>query len=216
MRGETRQPWNWQTFAVAAATLLLVASLVGPRFPREQWLQHLPTIPALVLLFVAARRQWFSMPAHACLVAMTALHIVGARWIYSFVPYEEWCDAVLGSGPREWFGWSRNHYDRLVHLLFGLLTPLPIAEASLRWGRLPRGWSLAWAAAAVMAISAGYEIFEWLLAVIASPETADRYNGQQGDAWDAQKDMALALLGCMIAVAWLWRFGKRVLPPRSA
>ena len=170
------------------------------RFPREQWLQHMPTLPALAGLGWAARRKWLSTAAFACLAAMLVLHIVGARWIYSYVPYERWCDSLFGSGPQEWFGWRRNHYDRFVHLAFGLLMPLPLVETARRYGGLSRTWALAWAIAAVAAASAAYEVFEWLLAVVAAPEFAEHYNGQQGDAWDAQKDMALALVGSLIAV----------------
>lgn len=54
-----------------------------------------------------------------CLVVFLWLHILGARYIYSFVPYDDWSRSVLGSGISEWFGWERNHYDRLVHLCFG-------------------------------------------------------------------------------------------------
>jgi putative membrane protein len=76
-----------------------------------------------------------------------------------------------------------------------------VAEAARRWGGLgrrgaglaPLGW--------VLAVSCLYEIFEWLLTVVAAGETADRYNGQQGDDWDAQKDMALAALGAILVVA---------------
>ena len=143
----------------------------------------------------------------SCLAAMLALHILGARWIYSFVPYEQWCDAVIGSGPSDWFGWTRNHYDRLVHFAFGVLMTLPLAEAARRYARLAPAVALAFAWLAVAGVSAVYEVFEWALAVIAAPDFAEKYNGQQGDFWDAQKDMALAMAGSSIAalgtaIAW--------------
>jgi putative membrane protein len=193
---------------------LLAVSLIRPPYPDEQWLQHLPTVASLVGLAVAARRSWFSTTAFAALAAMLALHIVGARWIYSFVPYDAWCQAIVGSGPRSWFGWDRNHYDRLVHLAFGLLMPLPIAEAAQRFGGQSSVWALATALLAVATISAVYEVAEWLLAVIAAPDFAEAYNGQQGDMWDAQKDMALAIVGSVIAAGWLAVSSKRNQPPR--
>lgn len=193
--------------------LLLALSLLGAPYPREQWLQHLPTVAALVGLGVAARNEWLSNAAFACLALMTALHILGARWIYSYVPYEQLCDAVFSSGPHEWFGWSRNHYDRLVHLAFGLLMPLPIVEAATRYGGLSRRWALVTALSAVAAISAVYEVLEWLLALIAAPDFAEHYNGQQGDAWDAQKDMALAIAGSVMSTLALVATGSK--PPRK-
>jgi putative membrane protein len=196
---------NYQYALLLATMLLLAITLFHPPYPHEQWLQHAPTVVALAALWWAARNKWLSTAAFACLVAFLALHIFGARWIYSNIPYERWCDVAIGSGPREWFGWTRNHYDRLVHLAFGLLMPLPVAEAAVRHGGLSRGWALAVALAAVASAGAAYEIFEWLLAMIAAPEYAERYNGQQGDIWDGQKDMALAMGGSIMAVAWLAR-----------
>lgn len=194
---------NAQYTLVLALAALLAISLIAAPYPREQWLQHVPTVVVLVGLAWAARRRWLSTSAVACLAAMTALHIVGARWIYSYVPYEQWCDAVFGSGPREWFGWRRNHYDRLVHLAFGLLMPGPMVEAAMRYGGLSRRWAVVVALLSVAAASAVYEVLEWLLAIIAAPDFADHYNGQQGDAWDAQKDMALAIVGSVVATMWL-------------
>jgi putative membrane protein len=201
-----------QLALVALLTALLALSLFGGPYPREQWLQHLPTAVSLIALGVAAGRGWLSTPAFTCLAAMLALHIVGARWIYSYVPYERWCDALFGSGPREWFGWRRNHYDRLVHLMFGLLMPLPLVELATRYGGLSRRWAATVAFGAVGAISAIYEVLEWLLAIIAAPEVADRYNGQQGDAWDAQKDMALAIVGSLLVLPCLMMRGRQTPP----
>lgn len=190
---------NYQMAILAAATVLFAGSIGRPIYPNEQWLQHIPTVLALPALLLGARRRWLSNASFTCLATMLALHIVGARWIYSNVPYDDWLRAVAGGGTREWFGLTRNHYDRLVHFAFGLLMTLPIAEATVRYGGLSVAWGLAWAWMTVAGISAVYEVFEWAIAVIAAPDYADRYNGQQGDWWDAQKDMALALLGSTLA-----------------
>jgi putative membrane protein len=203
-----------QLTLVAALVLLLLATMWQPIYPREQWLQHVPTVLAIPALAWSAHKRLLTTGAFACLTVMLALHIIGARWIYSFVPYDQWSMALFGASPREAFGWTRNHYDRFVHLAFGLLMPLPLAETAMHYGNLCRRWALAWALAAVTAISAFYEVFEWLLAVVAAPEMADAYNGQQGDAWDAQKDMALALLGSVIALAWLAMSGAGTIAGR--
>jgi len=199
----TSSPATYQFACVAVCTLLLATTLWSPIYPQEQWLQHVPTVIAIPALFWAARRVWCSDLSMTCLAAMLALHIVGARWIYSYVPYEEWCDAAIGSGPCEWFGWTRNHYDRLVHFAFGMLMTVPIAEASQRFLRLSVPLAIAAAWLAVAGISAAYEVVEWALAVIAAPDFAEKYNGQQGDFWDPQKDMALALAGSSLAACGL-------------
>jgi putative membrane protein len=190
---------SYQTGLVATCAALLAVSLVRPRYPLEQYLQHPPTLIALVALFWAARRRWFSNGAMTCLAAMLALHVVGARWIYSYVPYDRWFEAIFGGSPRPWFGWTRNHYDRFVHLAFGALMIWPLTEAAMGFGGLKRRGALGLSLLAVAAMSAAYEVFEWLLAMIAAPDFAEAYNGQQGDMWDAQKDMALALGGSLAA-----------------
>ena len=186
---------------IAAATTLIAVTWIAPLYPREQWLQHAATIPLLVAAVVAARRRWLSDAAIACCLAFLLLHALAARWIYSYVPYETWCDAAFGSGPAEWFGWRRNHFDRLVHVAFGVLLTPPLRELAQRAGLRPvAACATAWLT--VAGASACYEVFEWLLAVVAAPEMAERYNGQQGDPWDAQKDMALAMAGSTAVLAW--------------
>ena len=180
--------------------LLLFAQIDQP-YPEIALLQHIPTMLLIVASPWLLRRWPMSTASVACIVAFMALHTLGGRYAYSNVPYDEWARALTGTGLSDAFGWSRNHYDRFVHFAFGALSVIPVAEIARRWGGLgARGAALtvlAW----VLAISCLYEIFEWLLTIVAAGETADRYNGQQGDIWDAQKDMALATLGAILVMA---------------
>jgi putative membrane protein len=177
--------------------LLLVAQIEQP-YPEVALLQHLPTMLLLIASPALLRRWPLSTPAVACVVAFLALHTLGGRYAYSNVPYDDWARALTGTTLSESLGWTRNHYDRLVHFAFGALSIVPVAEVARRWGRLGRRGALVVAIGCVLALSSLYEILEWLLTVVAAGETADRYNGQQGDMWDAQKDMALALLGALL------------------
>ncbi|MEX0938423.1 MAG: DUF2238 domain-containing protein [Pirellulales bacterium] len=165
---------NIDRVAVAVVVLMMVASLVWPIYPSEQLLQHIPTLPALVALAVIIDRKVLSRPAWWALLLFFILHVIGARYIYSFVPYDEIARDVSGRT----MGWRRNHYDRFVHLAFGLLLVLPIAELAARHGRMPHTWTVLFAVSAVLALSALYESFEWALAVWLSPEYAKSYNGQ--------------------------------------
>lgn len=189
---------KYQLMLAFLCALALAVSLISPSYPRQQWLQHVPTGFGLLFLLASARHALVSNLSATCITVFVLLHILGARWIYSYVPYDDWMEAVLGTNTTEIFGWKRNHYDRFVHFAFGLLFTYPLTEACTKL------WSLRWLPAillafnAIMAISAGYEVFEWLLAILAAPEFAERYNGQQGDFWDPQKDMALAGLGSAI------------------
>lgn len=187
---------------------LLLAAQIDQPYPEVALLQHLPTMLLLVASPALLRRWPLSTPALACIVVFLALHTFGGRYAYSNVPYDDWARALTGSTLSETFGWGRNHYDRLVHFAFGALSVVPVAEIARRWAGLgPRGAAFA-ALAWVLAISCLYEIFEWLLTIVAAGETADRYNGQQGDIWDAQKDMALATLGAILMMPFAGR-GRR-------
>ena len=107
-----------------------------------------PTARPMAVMMAAPTallRRWpLSTPALACIVAFFALHILGGRYAYSNVPYDDWARAVTGTGLSDAFGWTRNHYDRLVHFALGGLGGVPVAEISRRWGGLPpRGATLA-------------------------------------------------------------------------
>lgn len=179
--------------------LLLLAQIDQP-YPEVALLQHIPTTLVIVAAPWLLRRWPLSTASVACIMAFMALHTLGGRYAYSNVPYDDWTRALTGTSLSEAFGWTRNHYDRLVHFAFGALSVIPVTEIARRWGGLgARGAALTvlgW----VLAISCLYEIFEWLLTIVAAGETADRYNGQQGDIWDAQKDMALAALGAILVM----------------
>lgn len=137
------------------------------------------------------------------IIAVMILHIVGARYIYSYVPYSEWIVST-GIVDAGFFSGNRNYYDRFVHFMFGfLLFPyiMFLCRKRLRLGDMTAilfSWLI------IQTGSMIYELFEWLLTVFMAPEDAESYNGQQGDIWDAQKDMALALIGSTIPAVWYW------------
>lgn len=193
------------------ATLLLAVALanVAQPYPELALLQHIPTV-AMVLAAPWLIRRWrLSTASVAALFAFWLLHTLGGRYIYSYVPYDDWARALTGGTLSGAFGWQRNHYDRLVHFAFGLLWTLPIREGLVRRHGIAPGLGLFVGFAVVGLGSALYEIFEWLLTVVLAGDTADYYNGQQGDLWDAQKDMALAQLGSVVAVIWAWMRSAR-------
>ena len=183
--------------------LLLALSLVQAPYLSLQPLQNSPTVLALAGLLVCMKKGWLSNLSFACLMVFLWLHILGARYIYTYVPYDDWTAAIFGSELSDWFGWRRNHYDRLVHLAFGMLFMAPIVEVFQRYLGLKRWLSLVGGVLVILAVSAVYEVFEWGIAVIMAPNYAEAYNGQQGDVWDPQKDMALALAGSLMATTLL-------------
>ncbi len=196
---------NWLLGALAA--LLLLVQVDAP-FPETAYLHHLPTLALLLAAPFLLRRWPMSTAAVACVAAFFALHTIGGRWTYTEVPYDAAAQALLGTSVTDLFGFTRNHYDRLVHFAYGLLIVLPVGEALERHLRVSPRLARYIAFESVLAASALYEMFEWALTLAAAGATADAYNGQQGDIWDAQKDMTLAALGAALMLGFQW-LGRR-------
>ncbi|WP_150291334.1 DUF2238 domain-containing protein [Sphingobium estronivorans] len=199
--------WTAVPKAQRRMILLLIAAIAAANidqpYPELAPLQHGPT---MLLAFAAPwlLRRWpSSNESMGCILLFLLLHTLGGRYIYSYVPYDAWARAISGHDISGTFGLARNGYDRLVHFAFGALLTAPFTEMARRYGGMRRGWSLTFAFTAVGFVGAVYEIFEWLLTVMAAGQTADWYNGQQGDMWDPQKDMAAAQIGSMLALIGL-------------
>jgi putative membrane protein len=180
-------------------------SMWGALYPSNTYLQVGPVI-LLLLVAVPALRKWPLTDASVgCMFAFLLLHLVGARWSYSFVPYDDALESLTGLTLNATFGFSRNHFDRLVHFSFGLLAVVPVQEIAKTYFKFSHRAAVYLALEFVLALSAVYEIFEWLLAVFMDAKSADAYNGQQGDMFDGQKDMLLAFSGAIVAAL----FAKR-------
>jgi putative membrane protein len=176
------------------------ATCIDPPYPRELVLQHIPTALAVVALLGLRRQAALSRTGGRLVLVFLILHVLGARYLYSYVPYDDWSTAVFGRGLSTLCGFTRNHYDRLVHFAYGVLLLFPAREVfGRRFGRSGLVADLL-AVQFILATSALYELVEWCVALMLAPDWAEHYNGQQGDLWDAQKDMALAALGGLVAL----------------
>ncbi len=190
--------------------ILLVATLAATAasfweapYQSELRLQHVPTVVGLIGLWCVVETRWLSPVDVLCLLTFLWLHLIGARWIYSYVPYDRWAIWWCGTSLSDLCGWQRNHYDRLVHLASGVLFVPPVWEFVQRRGLTGSGVIAAVSVSVVLAIGAAYEILEWTISLLFAPAYAESYNGQQGDLWDAQKDLALAGAGALVMAAWL-------------
>lgn len=173
---------------------------INPVYPNEIVLQHIATIIIIGFLVYITIKNNISNNGFLCLILMLAIHIIGARWSYSNTPYDKWIQSLFGFSINDYFGFKRNHYDRFVHFMYGFLMIIPIGEIYNKWIDLPKRFSNHVAFLFVLASSLIYELIEWMIAVFMSPAYAEAYNGQQGDFWDAQKDMALAMLGAIVMI----------------
>jgi len=204
-RVPSKVQWTW----MALLAIALGLAQIDQPFPEISPLHHVPTLVALLAMPFLLKRWPLSDAGFGCVVFFLLLHTLGGRYTYSNVPYDDWWQALFGHDLSSLFDWQRNNYDRMVHLAFGLLMVRPVLEICHINGLVRRAGI--WVALAfVLSMSCLYEIFEYLLTLFMAGPLADDYNGQQGDLWDAQKDMSLAALGAIISAIWLRLRGSRI------
>jgi len=206
-RGRSARPFSMaKKLALAAVLAVFAASWIQPLWPLEQTLHSSLTVIGLVALWWVDRRWGLGNGAFAAICGFIAIHCIAARWLYSNVPYDAWLQAALQWSPDAAFGWQRNHFDRLIHFLYGVcFTPALLQLARHAWPALRIGQAFTLAVMGVMCSSLAYEWLEWGIALLLSPEAAEAYNGQQGDMWDAHADMLLATLGSLL----VWPMAQR-------
>ena len=180
-----------------AAIFLAVTvwSAIAPYDALTWWLEALPPI-GFFLILVATRR---SIPLTRITVwaiwALMMMMVIGAHYTYSGVPPFDWLKDALNL--------SRNHYDRVSHFLQGITVALLTREITRRTIRVPRSIPLfILIILSTLGVSAACELIEWLAAETFG-DGALEFLGMQGDVWDAQKDMGLAVLGALTAIALL-------------
>ncbi|MGE6796298.1 MULTISPECIES: DUF2238 domain-containing protein [Psychrobacter] len=196
--------FNSVIVSTVAVFIVMVLASIEPLEWSSYLLHQLGTLLFLALMLFAYRYWHISSRSYALASIFLLIHIIGARYLYSYVPYDNWTERLFGISLNELFGWQRNMYDRLVHFSYGLLLFNAMVESSKSIFKISSIKLLVAIALMInMSSSLLYELLEWGIAATLSPEAAEAYNGQQGDIWDAHKDMALALLGGLIAAGIL-------------
>ena len=187
-----------------AAVLAVIAwSGIAPKDRMTWWLEVTPALLGLIVLFVLRNKFRFTPLLQTLIALHMILLAVGGHYTYAEVPLGKWIGDALHLG--------RNHYDRLGHFAQGLVPTLIAREIVIRYKIIPkRSWTAFFVVCTAMAISAVYELIEWITAEIYG-QNADAFLGGQGDIWDTQKDMACALVGALCAVVFLSRRHNRQL-----
>jgi putative membrane protein len=181
----------------------LVVSGIAPHDRTTWWLEVFPIFVVAPILVATARR----FPLTPLLYRLVFFHALvlalGAHYTYARVPLGEWA--------RDAFHLARNPYDRFAHCVQGFVPAIAAREVLLRTSPLRRGgWLFFLVSCVALAISAVYELLEWA-AALAGGEEASAFLGTQGDVWDSQWDMFLALLGALAAQLALGRVHDRQL-----
>lgn len=189
--------------ALLAGLFMLAMAISGLNASQfDTWLLE-NAITALVVggLYWQYRDKPLSTLSYTLIFIFGMFHCIGARYTYSLVPYNEWSQALVGISINELFGWERNHYDRLVHFIYGFLLVVPVREIYMHYANSRGGWSYWLPLEMIMATSMIYELIEWGAAELFGGELGMAYLGTQGDVWDAHKDMALATLGAAVTLS---------------
>src|SRR5687768_8501877 len=200
--------WRYPAGLLGAFGVIWLALAIDPVF-RDDWLlENAIVFAALPLLALTARRLRFSDFAYTCLFAFFVFHAVGAHFTYSLVPYAEWWQSLGGSALE-----GRNQYDRAVHFLYGLLVTPAAVELFAHYGRYARPWHFLFPWMFMAGHAVVYELIEFAAAIVFGGDLGQAYLGTQGDVWDGQKDMALALAGSAAMLVCLGAAGR--LPARG-
>jgi putative membrane protein len=183
--------------------VVLAWSGIGPKDRFTWFLEVAPVLIALPALFLTYRHFPFTPLVYGLMALHGVILMVGGHYTYAEMPLFNWI--------RDMFELSRNHYDRVGHVAQGFIPAMVAREILLRRSPLrPGKWLFFLVTSVCLAISAFYEFIEWWVAV-ASGDEAVAFLATQGDVWDTQWDMFLALLGALSSQLLLGRRHDRQL-----
>jgi putative membrane protein len=182
---------------------VLLWSGIAPHDRFTWFMEVVPVLIGLPILVFTYHRFRFTTLVY-CLVALHMIILmVGGKYTYAEVPLGFWMEG--------WFGFARNHYDRIGHFAQGFVPALVARELFIRDGAVRRSdWLPFLVVCFCLALSASYELIEWLTAEITG-SAADAFLGTQGDVWDTQWDMFFALVGAVTALVTLSGVHDRLL-----
>jgi len=176
-------------FSIGAVCLLV--SAIHPYDWLTWWLEVMPALLGVAVLIATYRRFPLTPLVYRLILLHALILILGAHYSYARVPFGFWM--------QDWFGFARNHYDRIGHFAQGFIPAILVREVLLRLTPLRRsGWLFFLVVCVCLALSAFYEFTEWW-AALAGGEAADAFLGTQGDQWDTQWDMFLAMTGAILS-----------------
>jgi putative membrane protein len=181
--------WLWIFLTVF--TSIWVNTLIGTNDLNNWFLENTLTVIFMLFLVFSFRKYQFSDLSYLLICVYLCLHVYGSKYTYAENPFGYWL--------KDYFHFGRNHYDRIVHFSFGFLLAYPMRELFLRWLKYPKTVSWILPIEITLSISGLYELIEWAVADVFFKAQGDAYLGTQGDIWDAQKDIFMALMGAILS-----------------
>lgn len=185
---------KYHYFLITVFVIAWILSAINPTTPQNWLMENMVVFMWLPIIIILGRYFKLSNTSYTIVTIFAVLHLVGAHYDYGSVPFGH----ILG----DWTGSERNQYDRLMHLLSGLMMVYPARELFIKATNLNGFWSYFMPINLILSFSAMYEIYEWASMSYLPPEVGYLFVGGH-DPWDAMKDMALALVGATITMILL-------------
>jgi putative membrane protein len=193
MNADSRK--NLHVALLVSFLVILVWSVIRPKELFTWFLESVPAMLGAVILLATYRHFELTTLVYVLIWLHAIILVVGGHYTYAEVPLGDWV--------RDAFHLSRNHYDRLGHFAQGFVPAMIAREFLLRRSPLTRGKLLAYVIVSIcLAISAAYELLEFGVSMLTG-SAGDAFLGTQGDIWDTQKDMLMALVGSITALLTL-------------
>jgi putative membrane protein len=166
---------------------------INPKYPADWLLENVLIFIFFPFIVWMDIKHHYTTLSIIFLLIFASLHSLGSHYTYAEM---EHFNVIT-----QFFGFERNHFDRLVHFLFGLLTFRILFEMILPNVNTVKT-ALVFTFTIVLSISTFYELLEWFAVILFQPELGMAFLGTQGDIWDAHKDTALAMLGALVNIAF--------------
>ncbi|MEN8727974.1 MAG: DUF2238 domain-containing protein [Sulfurovum sp.] len=173
--------------------LVWITMAINPKYPADWLLENVLVFIFFPFILWMDKKHSYTLLSIIFLLIFASLHSLGSHYTYS--------EMVHFNALTEFFGFERNHFDRLVHFLFGLLTFRILFEMIMPNVNTVKT-ALVFSVTMILSISAFYEILEWLAVIILQPDLGMAFLGIQGDIWDAHKDTLSAMIGALINIAF--------------
>jgi putative membrane protein len=161
---------------------------------QDWFIENIIVFMTLMLLFVTKRFFSFSVAAYFCIFLFIIIHLFGAQYAYTQNPVGEWF--------QQKYQLTRNPYDRVVHFSFGFFLVIPLMELLHKKFKTPEKYLNIMVLNIILGLACVFELIEWMVSVFTTKETGETYVATQGDVWDAQKDIVLAVVGAFIVIGF--------------
>ncbi len=183
-------------------TLIWIIMAIDPKYPEDWLLENVLVFIVFPFIVWMDTKHKYSLTAIILLLIFASLHSLGSHYTYAEM---EHFNAIT-----QFFGFERNHYDRLVHFSFGLLL-FKILFEMINTNTNSVKNALIFTFTMVVTIATLYEMLEWLAVVVLHPELGTAFLGTQGDVWDAQKDTISAIIGALLNIIIFYPYYKKLL-----